>query len=63
MGMNMELLIRDDIILIVSEAVAAGKIVPENVADRILGLKEVQDAFAAWWREETYSSIYDGGED
>lgn len=50
-----ETLIRDEIIAIARTADS-----PEDAADQILAIPKLRDAFAAWWREESYSEIYDG---
>jgi hypothetical protein len=56
----MEELIRDEVIAIIASATGADAEKAREAADRILSLEKVKDAFAAWWREESWSDIYDG---
>jgi hypothetical protein len=58
-----ETLIEDDVVAIVRAAIGETRS-PDDAAvlaaTRILELEKVREAFAAWWREESWSDIFDG---
>jgi hypothetical protein len=56
-----EILLRDKIAEIISDALYAHGLDSYGAADRIISLEEVKEAFAALEREDSWSSIYDGG--